>query len=178
MNVRGNILIIWQGWKPNLQTSTFWHTISLCLPALPPLYPLVSSSHLTPFVSQGPIKIPPPLPASPVYPPTPSSLKCHLHFSVHILRLELPVDGLIFLALTTATFTAHCGLSPASSLYLLMTDSRVLGGGAVVYVCVCVAVCVHERVWQHIVMTNTVSVFPNPLFLMRGSSQSKNCTLS
>lgn len=60
------------GWKPNLQTSTFRHTISLSLPALPPLYPLVSSSHLTPFVSQGPIKSP--LPPSLVHLSLPPSL--------------------------------------------------------------------------------------------------------
>lgn len=79
MNVRGNILIIWRGWKPNLQTSTFWHTISLSLPALPPLYPLVSSSHLTPFVSQGPIKSP--LPPSSVHLSLPPSLSLFLPLS-------------------------------------------------------------------------------------------------
>lgn len=112
MNVRGNILIIWQGWKPNLQTSTFWHTISLSLPTLPPLNPPVSSSHLTPFVSQGPIKSPPPSLTGALLSLSHSSslsLKCHLHFSVHILRLVLPVDGLILLALV-ATSGAHCAL--------------------------------------------------------------------
>lgn len=131
MNVRGNILIIWQGWKPNLQTSTFWHTISLSLPALPPLYPLVSSSHLTPFVSQGPIKSPlPPSPAHLSFSPS-LSLKCHLHFSVHILGLELPVDGLIFLALAT-TSTALTRLSTRG------------WWGLCLYVCACVKVCVHK----------------------------------
>lgn len=138
MNVIGNILIIWQGWKPNLQTSTFWHTISLSLPALPPLYPLVSSSHLTPFVSQGPIKSPLP------HPLVHLSLKCHLHFSVHILGLELPVDGLIFLALA-ATSTAHCVVFPAQAQTRLMVNS-IQGRMRPVCVCVCNSGLVYNKI--------------------------------
>lgn len=54
--------------SPNIHILT--HNLPL-FPALPPLYPLVSSSHLTPSVSQGPIKSPPPPPTPP---PLPSSL--------------------------------------------------------------------------------------------------------
>lgn len=111
MNVRGNILIIWQGGSPISKHPHFDTQSPSPLPALPLLpylpssYPPVSSSHLTPSVSQGPIKSPPSpqhLSLSPSL-----SLKCHLHFSVHILAVEFPADGLIFLAIT-ANSAAHC----------------------------------------------------------------------
>lgn len=67
MNVRGNILIIWQGGSPiskhphfDTQSPSPLPALPL-LPSLPSSYPPVSSSHLTPSVSQGPIKSPPPL---------------------------------------------------------------------------------------------------------------------
>lgn len=115
MNVRGNILIIWQGGSPISKHPHFDTQSPSPLPAFPPcppashpsFYPPVSSSHLTPSVSQGPIKSP--LPPSPQHLSlSPSlSLKCHLHFSVHILAVEFPADGLIFLAIAT-TSAAHC----------------------------------------------------------------------
>lgn len=115
MNVRGNILIIWQGGSPISKHPHFDTQSPSPLPAFPPCppaslpssYPPVSSSHLTPSVSQGPIKSPlPPSPQHLSFSPS-LSLKCHLHFSVHILTVEFPADGLIFLAIA-ATSAAHC----------------------------------------------------------------------
>lgn len=62
MNVRGNILIIWQGGSPISKHPHFDTQSPSPLSALPlpSSYPPVSSSHLTPSVSQGPIKSPPP----------------------------------------------------------------------------------------------------------------------
>lgn len=112
MNVRGNILIIWQGWKPNLQTSTFWHTISLSLSCCPPALPsILWFHHLISHPSCLRDLLNPPLPASTDPPPSLSlSLKCHLHFSVHILGPELPVDGLIFWPSLLTSFSTLCSL--------------------------------------------------------------------
>lgn len=114
MNVRGNILIIWQGWKPNLQTSTFWHTISL---SLPPLYPpsTLWFHHLIshPSCHRDLLNPTPPSPVR-LFLSSSLSLKCHLHFPVHILGLVLPVDGLILPGPRRHLYGSPCSLrSPA-----------------------------------------------------------------
>lgn len=138
MNVRGNILIIWRGGSPISKHPHFdTQSPSLFPPSLPSI---LWFHHLISHPSCHRDLLNPPTTTT-TLPPPPSqytslsssfslspSLKCHLHFSVHILRLQLPVDGLIFLALAT-TSTAH---GACCSLKQLMTRP----------VCVCPSACV------------------------------------
>lgn len=100
------------GWKPNLQTSTFWHTISLSPCRSPSLLPILRFHHL---ISHPPchrdLLNPPSLLHQNTSLPPSLSLKCHLHFSLHILTIEFPEDGLIspVSAATSAARCAHCG---------------------------------------------------------------------
>lgn len=149
MNVRGNILIIWQGWKPNLQTSTFWHTISLCLPALPPLYPLVSSSHLTPFVSQGPIKIPPPTSSLTSIPP--HSLLSQMSPSFFCSHSQTGAPCRWFNFFGSHHRHLHCPLWSFTCKLTLgwWQISGFWGGGGLLFMCVFASQCACMNVYDN-----------------------------